>query len=122
MFGLCDRVTVLRDGRNVITGRRLADISRPDIVRAMVGREAHAAAAGRRSETGAVRLRLDAIATEYGHKDVNLTVHGGEIVGLYGLKVGAGRTELARSLVGLGRITRGTYSIDGAPAAYPKSL
>jgi len=115
VFGLCDRVTVLRDGRNVITGRRLADISRPDIVRAMVGREAHAAAARRRSETGAVRLRLDAIATEYGHKDVNLTVHAGEIVGLYGL-VGAGRTELARCLVGLGRITSGKFSVDGEPA------
>jgi ribose transport system ATP-binding protein len=116
VYGLCDRVTVLRDGRNVITGRRLADISRADIVRAMVGRESQApAVASRQSETGAARLRLEGLATEYGHEDVNLTVHAGEIVGLYGL-VGAGRTELARSLVGLGRITRGTYSIDGTPA------
>jgi ribose transport system ATP-binding protein len=116
VYGLCDRVTVLRDGRNVITGRFLADISRPDIVRAMVGREAQAAVtASRRSETGAARLSLDGVATEYGHKDVNLTVHAGEIVGIYGL-VGAGRTELARCLVGLGRITGGEFSIDGKPA------
>jgi ribose transport system ATP-binding protein len=116
VYGLCDRVTVLRDGRNVITGRRLADISRADIVRAMVGREAQAPdIASRRTGTGAARLRLDAVATEYGHKDVNLTIHAGEIVGLYGL-VGAGRTELARCLVGLGRITGGTFSIDGKPA------
>ena len=116
VYGLCDRVTVLRDGRNVITGRRLADISRADIVRAMVGRESQApVTASRQRETGAARLRLEAVATDYGHEDVNLTVHAGEIVGLYGL-VGAGRTELARSLVGLGRITGGTFSIDGEPA------
>jgi ribose transport system ATP-binding protein len=115
VYGLCDRVTVLRDGRNVITGRRLADISREDIVRAMVGRESQASgAASGRAETGAARLSLDGLATEYGHKDVNLTVHSGEIVGLYGL-IGAGRTELARALVGLGRVTGGTYSIDGTP-------
>jgi ribose transport system ATP-binding protein len=116
VYGLCDRVTVLRDGRNVITGRRLADISRTDIVRAMVGRESQApAAANRQRETGVARLRLEGLATEYGHEDVNLTVHAGEVVGLYGL-VGAGRTELARSLVGLGRITGGTYIIDGEQA------
>jgi ribose transport system ATP-binding protein len=116
VYGLCDRVTVLRDGRNVITGDRLADISRADIVRAMIGRESQApATAGRVGETGAARLRLEAVTTEYGHEDVNLTVHAGEVVGLYGL-VGAGRTELARSLVGLGRITGGTFSIDGEPA------
>jgi ribose transport system ATP-binding protein len=116
VYGLCDRVTVLRDGRNVITGRRLADISRADIVRAMVGRETQpASTATRGSRTGAARLSLDAVATEYGHQDVNLVVRAGEIVGLYGL-VGAGRTELARCLVGLGRITGGTYSIDGKPA------
>jgi ribose transport system ATP-binding protein len=116
VYGLCDRVTVLRDGRNVVTGRRLADISRADIVRAMVGRETQApGTASRSGGTGAARLRLDAVATEYGHKDVNLVVRAGEIVGLYGL-VGAGRTELARCLVGLGRITAGTFSIDGKPA------
>ena len=116
VYGLCDRVTVLRDGRNVITGQRLADISRAAIVRAMVGRESQApVAASRAGGTGAARLRLEALTTEYGHEDVSLTVHASEIVGLYGL-VGAGRTELARSLVGLGRITGGTFSIDGEPA------
>jgi len=118
VYGLCDRVTVLRDGRNVITGRRLADISRADIVRAMVGRESQApVGVSRQGEgrTGAARLELENLATQYGHEYVNLTVRAGEIVGLYGL-VGAGRTELARCLVGLGRITGGTFRIDGEPA------
>jgi ribose transport system ATP-binding protein len=118
VYGLCDRVTVLRDGRNVVTGRRLADISRADIVRAMVGRQSQApatATASRQRQTGAARLRLEAVATDYGHEDVSLTVYAGEVVGLYGL-VGAGRTELARSLVGLGRITGGSYTIDGEQA------
>ncbi len=64
VYGLCDRVTVLRDGRNVITGRRLADISRADIVRAMVGRESQApVTASRQRETGAARLKLESLAT-----------------------------------------------------------
>jgi ribose transport system ATP-binding protein len=116
VYGLCDRVTVLRDGRNVITGRRLAGISREDIVPAMVGRESRApVTASRQRRTGPARLQLAGVATEYGHADVNLTVRAGEVVGLYGL-VGAGRTELARALVGLARITGGTFSIDGKPA------
>ena len=123
VYGLCDEVTVLRDGRNVITGRRLADISRdgdrPGDGRA--GKRGPPSPHTRRSETGAARLRLEGIATEYGHADVNLTVHAGEVVGLYGL-VGAGRTELARSLVGLGRITGGTFSIDGERRAHQEPL
>jgi ribose transport system ATP-binding protein len=82
----------------------------------MVGREVQpSSTASRRNDAGPPRLELESVATESGHEDVNLTVRAGEVVGLYGL-VGAGRTELARCLVGLGRITAGTFSIDGKPA------
>jgi ribose transport system ATP-binding protein len=116
VYALCDRVTVLRDGRNVVTGRPLGEVTREEVVYAMVGRPVDAAGTHDHHEpTGPVRLELDAVSTEYGHQNVSLSVHAGEIVGLYGL-VGAGRTELARSVVGLGKITAGTLRIDGQPA------
>jgi ribose transport system ATP-binding protein len=60
-------------------------------------------------------LRLDGVATALGHRDVSLEVRPGEILGLYGL-VGAGRSELAKALLGLERITAGTVEIHGKPA------
>ncbi|GAB3937291.1 hypothetical protein GCM10027614_15260 [Micromonospora vulcania] len=60
-------------------------------------------------------LALDHVATAAGHHDVSLTVRLGEIVGLYGL-VGAGRSELAKALLGLDRITAGEVRVHGRPA------
>ena len=115
VYALCDRVTVLRDGRNVVTARPLGEVTRDEVVYAMVGRAVDAAAAhGRHAPTGATRLELDAVSTQYGHEGVSLSVHAGEIVALYGL-VGAGRTELARCIVGLAKITAGTMLLDGEP-------
>jgi ribose transport system ATP-binding protein len=116
VYALCDRVTVLRDGRNVLTGRLLAELSRSEIVHAMVGRSVDTMERSQRRarEHEETRLELVGVSTEFGHRDVNLIVRVGEIVGLYGL-VGAGRTELARCLVGLGKITGGEMLIDSKP-------
>ena len=116
-YALCDRVTVLRDGKNVVSGQRLVTVKPGEIIRAMVGREVEASAPAKRTVEpgGHPRLQLVNVSTEYGHRNIELTVRVGEIVGLYGI-VGAGRTELARCLVGLGRITGGEMRIDGKPA------
>ena len=53
--------------------------------------------------------------TTAGHHDISLDVRPGEIVGLYGL-VGAGRSELAKALLGLDRITAGEVRVHGRPA------
>jgi ribose transport system ATP-binding protein len=60
-------------------------------------------------------LRLSGVATALGHRDISLTVRPGEILGLYGL-IGAGRSELAKAVLGLERITAGTVEIHGKPA------
>jgi len=116
VYALCSRITVLRDGRNVLDGAPLAAVSQQEIVRAMVGRhiELFASAGPRHRRVGAPRLELRGVATEFGHRGVDLTVRSGEIVALYGL-VGAGRTELARCIVGLGKITAGEIAVDGKP-------
>lgn len=108
VYSLCSRITVLRDGRNAVDGVPLAEVSQAEIVRAMVGRHIELFASGgpRNRRAGPPGLELRDISTEYGHRNIDLTVRRGEIVALYGL-VGAGRTELARCIVGLGKITGG---------------
>jgi ribose transport system ATP-binding protein len=58
-------------------------------------------------------LELAGVSTATGHVDVDLAVRPGEIVGLYGL-VGAGRSELAKALLGLDRITAGEVRVRGS--------
>jgi ribose transport system ATP-binding protein len=117
VYALCSRITVLRDGRNVLNGALLSEVSQRDIVRAMVGRHIELLAGGspRKRKPGQARLELRDVSTEFGHRGINLTVRSGEIICLYGL-VGAGRTELARSIMGLAKITGGALLVDGKSA------
>jgi ribose transport system ATP-binding protein len=71
-----------------------------------------APATGARAATPA--LELSGVATSLGHRDIALRAYHGEILGIYGL-VGAGRSELARAIMGLARITEGELRIEGAP-------
>ena len=117
VFAVADTVTVLRDGRSVAEAHPLAGYSRGEIVDLMVGRaHAHVELAARTVDpTTTPALELDGIATASGHRDISLTLRPGEILGLYGL-VGAGRSELARALLGLDRITAGTVRVHGRAA------
>ena len=114
---LSDRVTVLRDGKAAVAGEPIAAVSRSRMVSAMIGREEPVADLGDR-KTARVEVVLEAIgiATTLGHRDLSFTLHKGEILGLYGL-VGAGRTELARALIGDARVTAGKLRLNGAPVS-----
>ena len=97
---IADRVTVLRDGRTIET-RDLADVTRPQLIQLMVGRELSAVFPKRDVAPGDTVLELRRLRCAAGGvDDVSLTLRAGEILGLAGL-VGAGRTELARTLFGL---------------------
>ena len=117
VYALCSRVTVLRDGRNILNSVPLAEVSQQEIVRAMVGRDVAlmASVGSRKRQPRAPKLELRSISTEFGHRDVSLTARSGEVICLYGL-VGAGRTELARCIMGLAKITGGEVCLDGKPA------
>ena len=97
---IADRVTVLRDGRTIDT-KLMSEVNRQQLIQLMVGRELSAVFPKKEVELGEVVLQLQNIGcSSSGINNVNLSVRAGEIVGLAGL-VGAGRTELARTIFGL---------------------
>src|SRR5262249_45608353 len=112
VFRLCDRITVLRDGRWVGTFQRDA-VAVDDIVQAMVGRlvppRAHA---GRAASEGEPPLRVDRLTRRPCVEEVSLSAAAGEIVGLFGL-VGSGRTELLETIVGLHSADSGSLAVAG---------
>jgi ribose transport system ATP-binding protein len=114
---LSDRVTVLRDGKTAVAGEPIATVSRSRMVSAMIGREERVANLGdRKTRLDDAVLQAIGVATTLGHRDVSFTLHKGEILGLYGL-VGAGRTELARALIGDARVIAGELRLKGAPVS-----
>lgn len=124
---ICDRVTVLRDGRlagHLVRGD--ARIPIPQIIEKMVGRNASElyARPTERHNAGNVRLSIRGLRTVRDPNaphaivldGVDLDVRAGEILGIAGL-VGSGRTELARAVFGADRIAAGTITLDGTAIA-----
>jgi ribose transport system ATP-binding protein len=111
IFEIGDRVTVLRDGRNVSTNA-VADVDRRTLIRYMVGRDLENEYPKIVANKGKEILRLEHVGSDRLH-DINLTLHCGEVLGLAGL-VGAGRTEVARLIFGADRKTEGNIFLDGA--------
>ena len=111
---IADRVTVLRDGRVVVT-RPSADLSADDAVRLMVGGEWSDPAPPARRPAGRVALRVEDLCAGDRVRHVSFEVRRGEILGLSGL-VGSGRTEMLRALFGADRAERGRVLV-GDPLA-----
>ena len=117
LYAVCDRVTIMRDGRTVKTAA-MGELSKLDLIASMLGRDVaqvarHATAFGdRHASLGATVL--DAAQLGAGRKvvDVSFSVRRGEIVGLTGL-LGAGRTETARLVFGDDPLASGAMSLEG---------
>jgi rhamnose transport system ATP-binding protein len=112
VFTICQRVTVMRDGRHVLTDS-LDGLTAADLVRAMVGRDlaARASEAGAGTPGGPV-LTVERLTREGIFTDISFTVRSGEIVALAGL-VGSGRSEVARAVFGIDRYDAGTVTVRG---------
>jgi ABC-type sugar transport system ATPase subunit len=110
---LCDDITVFKDGE-VSTRTTAQKTSQADLVRAIVGRDLVIAEHGQEptGAPGAPVLEVRGISDARLLRDISLTVHAGEVLGLAGL-VGAGRTELARVVYGESRRTAGVVLLDG---------
>jgi ABC-type sugar transport system ATPase subunit len=118
VFALGDRITVLRDGRGVRSVPLTPDIDEQSLVSMMVGRTLDSSHAPVDIPVGRELLRLEHLTRNGVFRDVSLTVSAGEIVGLAGM-VGAGRTEVARAIVGAEPADSGTIAVKGRLLAKP---
>jgi ribose transport system ATP-binding protein len=107
---IVDRVIIMRDGRRVGT-LPIGEATEETMIRMMVGR-AVGLFPKEAAKIGEAALEVRRLSGQNGVKNINLTVHKGEIVGLAGL-VGAGRTELARLICGVDHPSQGEVLIDG---------
>jgi ribose transport system ATP-binding protein len=102
IFDLCDAVTVLRNGRRIVS-LPVAETSSPEIVHLMVGRELEVALATRRTAVepppGPTAIRVQDLRFRGNPHGISFALRYGEIVGLAGL-VGSGRTETLRAIFG----------------------
>lgn len=99
IFHLCDRVSILRDGRHVATC--LVNQTTPtQIVTKMVGRDIDTFYPPHGKGTDEILLQIEGFSAGARFRDVNFVLRRGEILGLSGL-VGSGRTELARAICGI---------------------
>lgn len=111
VFALCQRITVMRDGKWVSTDPANA-LTVDDVVRRMVGREVSAMYPKQDTTAGEPRLEVNGLTRHGVFEDVTFTVHSGEIVALAGL-VGAGRSEVSRAIFGIDRYDAGQVLVDG---------
>jgi len=106
---LSDRYTVLRDGRTVATGRT-ADVSMDHIAQQMVGRQVDELYTRSARTAGDVLLEVKDLAGPVKPESASFTLRRGEVLGLAGL-VGAGRSELLRTIFALDEVRRGTVRV-----------
>jgi ribose transport system ATP-binding protein len=106
---VCSRFTVLRDGASVATGA-LSDISNPELIRIMVGREVQDLYPRSPRSLGENVFRVAALQGVEKPRAVTFSLRQGEVLGLFGL-VGAGRSETLRAAFGLDAIRSGTVHL-----------
>jgi rhamnose transport system ATP-binding protein len=111
VFAICQRVTIMRDGRFVRTDA-VEDLTVDAIIRSMVGRDLSALFPKTPTPPGEPVLQVERLTREGVFTDVSFDVHAGEIVALAGL-VGAGRSEVARAIFGIDRRDAGSVRIRG---------
>lgn len=111
IFTICDRITIMRDGRTVDT-KAIPQTSFDEVVRKMVGRELTERYPVRNPSYGEVVLEVRNASSKGLFQNVSFDVRAGEILGFSGL-MGSGRTEMMRTIFGLDRMDSGELFIRG---------
>jgi ABC-type sugar transport system ATPase subunit len=112
IFQLCDSITVLRDGRHVVT-EKISQTNHDRVIHQMVGREVvfqepkHLA-----QELGNELLRVENLSSPGKFSNINFTLHAGEVLGFAGL-IGSGRSEVAHAIFGLDERATGKIRVKG---------
>lgn len=112
VFQICDRLTVLRDGE-LIAEQPVARTTESDIIRLMVGRELDEQFPYMNYVKPKEVLRVEQLNNQF-LNDISFSVNEGEIFGISGL-VGAGRTELAKTLYGVYPYQSGSITLHQKP-------
>lgn len=111
VFRVADRIAVLRDGR--LAGNvAKADATREMIIQMMVGREISNLYPPKGEDGGEVLFAVEGLTREPYFRNVSFSLRKGEILGFAGL-VGAGRTEVARAIMGADRVDAGKVTLNG---------
>ena len=113
VLAIADIVTVLRDGRRIST-RPVGEHTIDSLIQDMIGRRIDNLFPRARGAAGTkTALSVQGLSTAAKLRDVSFEARAGEVLGFFGL-MGAGRTELAKAIVGYDPITAGVIMIDGA--------
>jgi ABC-type sugar transport system ATPase subunit len=110
IYRVCDRITVLRDGKYVGSGS-VSELRHKDLINMMVGRDIKDTFPERIPKLGEVILSVSNIRSKR-VRDVSFDLKKGEILGFYGL-MGSGRSEVMRALLGIDRGTVGNITLEG---------
>ncbi len=108
---LASRVTVFRDSK-YIGNWNVKEVTRAELVKAMVGREITQMFPKKKVPIGKTVLEISHFGRTGYFKDISFNVHEGEILALTGL-VGAGRTEVCESIYGVTHYDEGTVKLNG---------
>jgi ribose transport system ATP-binding protein len=109
---ITDRITVLRDGEYVKT-LKTSETDIPEVISLMVGRKVAQDQRPENRKIGSdIVLRVEGLSDAHLLKDISFDLRKGEILGFAGL-MGAGRTELARAIMGADPKTSGTITLHG---------
>ena len=115
IFGIADRVSVLRDGRNAGTFSDIRGLTKEALIKVMVGEEVSFTHIGMNT-AGDVLLEVEHLSKRKLFSDISFTVRKGEILGIVGM-VGSGRSDILRSLAGLEDVDEGRITFLGEDMA-----
>ncbi|MCX7027089.1 MAG: sugar ABC transporter ATP-binding protein, partial [Spirochaetes bacterium] len=108
---ICDRVMILRDGEYICLEEASA-LEIYEMARRMVGRELNQVFPQKKAPRGEVILEVEGLTVPGAISDVSFKLHSGEILGFSGL-IGAGRTELAETIIGIRKAQAGKAIVAG---------
>ncbi|MCI8493335.1 ATP-binding cassette domain-containing protein [Anaerotruncus sp.] len=111
IFEIADEITILRDGRQVITGP-VSEFDENKVIRHMVGRELNDIFTREKGAPGEEVLRVENLSRKGAFEPISFSVRAGEVLGFSGL-MGAGRTEIMRCIFGLDRPDSGAIYLSG---------
>jgi len=119
LFHIADRVVVMRDGE-VTAVHNVGEVEKATLIQEMVGRTVEAFYPKRFIEKKETVLEVKGLSTSY-LNDISFYVKKGEVLGVFGL-MGAGRSELARCIMGIDKTSAGEILVEGAPVSIRRPI